>query len=328
MPHRPRWWKADAAYSEVKKTIDDQFWLKPTPEIRNIIGACMGRAQEKHPVKIYYMDANINHFHRGRAPIEGSIDNMAKFEQTFLSLLTKELNRYYDRTGLGTLWAGRTKVTECVDDKSLVSQLIYSVTNMVKDGLLERAAHNKGFGCYKAIASGDLYERFTYIDRTAWHRAGGKRCKRPMSDFMRVTTVTYSKIPEWEHLTNQQYATRFRKEVRAKEQELREKREKENKRVAGIKRLTNLDPRSRPKTPRERTPQPLCHASTVEAENEFRERWKTFLDFRLQASEQFLKGNLHVEFPLGSHRPPLLTCKHLPRPPSRLNHLVNIIYPN
>ena len=58
---RPRWWKADAVYSEVKKCIDVMFFLKPTPEIRNIIGACLGRAQKKHPVKIFWVDANVNH---------------------------------------------------------------------------------------------------------------------------------------------------------------------------------------------------------------------------------------------------------------------------
>ena len=240
---------------------------------------------------------------------------MSDFDQTLFSLLTKELNRYYNRIGGGTIWAGKTRVTECVDDESLEQQLLYSVTNMAKDGLLERAAHNKGFGCYKAIASGDLCERFTYIDRTAWHRSGGKICRRPITAFTRVTTVYYSKIPKWDHLNNQQYATQFRKEVRALENGFREQREKENKKVAGPKKLENVNPRDRPKTPRKRTPQPLCHASDPEAAREFKDHWRVFLDYRLRASEQFLKGNFYVEFPAGSYRPPLITCKHFPRPP-------------
>ena len=315
MANRPRRWRADTAYSEVKKTVDDQFFLKPTPEIRNIIGACLGRAQEKHPVKIYFTDANMNHLHRGRALKDGQDSNMSSFDQTFFSLLTKELNRYYDRVGCGTIWAGHTRVTECVDDDSLEQQLFYSVTNMSKDGLLERASHNKGFGCYHAIASGDMCERFTYVDRTAWHRAGGKRCKRPITDFIRTTTVYYSKIPKLEHLTNHQYATRFRREVRTLENAFRERRANENKRVAGPKKLATVDPRDRPKTPRMRTPQPLCHASSLEGATEYEKHWRIFLDERLKASDHFLKGYFYTAFPQGSYRPPLIICNHFPRPP-------------
>jgi hypothetical protein len=64
---RPRWWKSDALYAEVKKCIDDMFFLVPTPELRNIIGACLGRAQARFPVKIYWVDPNVNHLHRGRS---------------------------------------------------------------------------------------------------------------------------------------------------------------------------------------------------------------------------------------------------------------------
>ena len=45
----------------VKKCIDDMFPLKPTPELRNIVGACLGRAQKKYPVKVFWVDANVNH---------------------------------------------------------------------------------------------------------------------------------------------------------------------------------------------------------------------------------------------------------------------------
>ena len=82
MSDRPRWWKADAVYSEVKKCIDDMFFLKPTPEIRNIIGACLGRAQKEYPVKIFWVDANVNHLHRGRAPLQDLEVNMSNSTST------------------------------------------------------------------------------------------------------------------------------------------------------------------------------------------------------------------------------------------------------
>ena len=315
MPDKPRWWKSDTVYSEVKKCIDDMFFLRPTPELRNIVGACLGRALAHYPVKIFWVDPNVNHLHRGRAPYEGQEGNMSDFDQLFFSLLTKEVNILLDRRGCGTIWAGRNRTDECVDDTSTEQQFLYGATNMVKDGLLERAAHNKGFGTYHAIANGDLYERFEYIDRTAWNKAGGKNGKRPQSDFKKTVTVEYSKIPRWEGLSKPQYATRFRREVRAIEQEYRAKREPAGRKAAGPAKLAKLNPRGRPEKRKKRTRQPLCHASTPEAAAEYKDTWRQFLDQRLKASQLFLMGNLYVEFPKGAFRPPLITLKNFKPPP-------------
>ena len=92
MADRPRWWKSGSVYSEVRNCIDNMFLLKPSPEIRNIIGACLGRAQAQFPVKIYWVDPNVTHEHRGREPYEGMEQNMSDFDQLYYSLLTKELN--------------------------------------------------------------------------------------------------------------------------------------------------------------------------------------------------------------------------------------------
>ena len=240
---------------------------------------------------------------------------MSKFDQYFFSLLTREINILVGRRGCGTIWAGRNRAEECVDDPSLEQQLLYAATNLVKDGLLDRAAHNPGYGTYHAIASGDMYERFWYVDRTAWHRAGGKRCEKPMTSFKKWVTVAYSKIPNWETLTNHQYATRFRREVRALEKKFREERTRKGKRAAGPVKLAKLDYRDRPKTPREHTRQPICHASTPEAAAAYKEDWCKFMDERHQASEQFLKGNLYVAFPKGAFRPPLITLETYHPPP-------------
>ncbi len=58
--------------------------------------------------------------------------------------------------------------------------LFYAVTNMVKDGLLDKVSHTKGFSCYEALATGKV-EKYWYTDWTAWWKGGGKRNKKPVS---------------------------------------------------------------------------------------------------------------------------------------------------
>ena len=54
----PRWLKADTAYAQTQRTVDRQFFFKPDPAIRNIIGAAAARAQRTHPIIIYWLEFN------------------------------------------------------------------------------------------------------------------------------------------------------------------------------------------------------------------------------------------------------------------------------
>ena len=81
MAKRLRWLRSEAAYCEVQRTVDRQFFFVPNKTIRNIIGASVGRAQRKYPVKLYWIDFNINHKQSGRAALSESpehIENLVR----------------------------------------------------------------------------------------------------------------------------------------------------------------------------------------------------------------------------------------------------------
>lgn len=71
MARLPRWQRDGAVLCETRRTVDRQFLLKPCPETRNIIGACLGRALKKHKVKLYWFAPNVNHPHDGLGPVDG-----------------------------------------------------------------------------------------------------------------------------------------------------------------------------------------------------------------------------------------------------------------
>ncbi|MCP4601922.1 MAG: hypothetical protein GY847_15645 [Proteobacteria bacterium] len=304
MGDRPRWIKADTVYSEVQRTVDRQFLFKPDEPIRQIIGAAAGRALKKNPVLIYWLDFNINHKQNGIAPVSDDpkhIKAYAKFHQMFNSLLARMINKFLGREG--ALFSTRNRSTEVLDDMSLEQQLFYAVTNPVKDGLVERVAHWKGFSSYKQLATGEI-ETFHYIDWTAWHKAGGKKGKKKPEQFMRTVTVELTPLPAWQHMPAHKRQAYFRREVRKLEQHFREQREREGRSVIGKRKLEKIDPRERPKNPPVRTRKPICHASNKAAADEYKESLRAFLDQYLYASEMWQRGALEVEFPSGSFRPP------------------------
>ena len=305
MANRPRWFKARSAYSAVQRTVDRQFLFKPDETTRNIIGSAAGRALEKFPVKIYWLDFNINHKHSSFAPLSDSpehIQNLVKFQQMFNSLVARGLNKHFGREG--ALYSTRNRITEVVDDASLEQQLIYAVTNPVKDGLVERAAHWKGFSSYKQLATGEV-ERFQYVDWATWYREG-KRKKKPPQAFVKIVEVKLTPIPSWEGMSEDKRQARFRRLIREDEQRCKEGLEGEGRGVMGPMKLAKLDHRERPKSPAKRTPQPLCHSSTAEGAKKYEKTWRAFLDQYYSASKMWLKGEYGVEFPLGSFKPPLI----------------------
>ncbi len=306
MPRHPRWLKENTAYSETQRTVDRQFLFKPSPLMRNLVGSCAARAQKKFPIKLYWLDFNINHKHTGRAALSGSprhLENLVRFDQTFHSLLTREINRLYEREG--PLFSTRNRSHEATDDDALEEQLFYAVTNMVKDGMVDRAAHWEGLSSYNQLATGEV-DTYTYIDRTAWHRAGGKRSKKPPETFTRTITLELSPIPEWEGMSPGQRQAHFRREVRRREASFRESREVEGRGVMGRRRLAKVDPRDRPKTRKPKGREPVCHSSTARGELEYKEALRSFIERYRRASRRWLDEDWQVQFPDGSIRPPPL----------------------
>jgi hypothetical protein len=309
MGMKPRWYRDGSVYSQTQRTVDRQFFFKPDPVVRNIIGACAARALKDHPVKIYWLEFNINHEQTGIAPRSDSAEdltNIVNFKRTFHRLLAEDVNRYLRRKG--AVFSTRSRDVECVDDPSLERQFFYAMTNPVKDGLVDRVAHWKGFSSYNALARGDE-ETFTYIDRTAWHRQGGERSGKPPEAFTRSIHLEYTPLPQWEALTPSKRQALIRRECRELEKRFREEREQEGRPVMSAARMARIDHRDRPTSEPERTPKPLCHASTPEAARRFEEEYRTFLDAYVVASAAYRQGDWNAAFPRGSLKPPLMTVQ-------------------
>jgi len=308
MGMHPRWVRDDVVTSTTQRTIDRQFLFKPDPFTRNLIGASAARALEKFPVKIYWLEYNIDHEQSGIAPVDDSplaATNLVRFKQLFHRLLAEGINNHLGREG-GVFSSGSRDVP-CVDNESAEDRYFYALTNPVKDGLCDRIKHWGGFSTYAALAEGTV-ETFTYIDGTAWNRAGGRRSNRPKKPFERTITLAFTPLPGWEHLSAPQRQTRIRRRVRELEQHFREERKKEGRFAMTKEKMEKVDHRDRPATPAVKTRKPLCHAASLEARKLYEAEYREFREAHLQASICFLSGHFDVEFPKGSFRPPLIVC--------------------
>ncbi len=306
MGMHPRRLRAGTAFAQTQRTVDRQFLFKPDPFVRNIIGAAAARAQYKHRVIIYWLEFNINHEQAGVAAVSSSqehLTNLIRWKQTFHRILAEELNRYLEREG--AVFSSPPRMVECADNESLEQQFFYALTNPVKDGLVETVAEWKGFSSYQVLAHGKT-ETFAYIDRTAWHRSGGKKKNLPFEKFVKQISIEYTPLPQHSAMKPDARKSYIRREVRALEKRFQKEREALGRTAMGAKALSRLDHRSRPKNAAVQTKKPLCHASAHERARQYKEEFTVFLNTYRAASAMYRSGVHDTQFPDGSIRPPLI----------------------
>lgn len=284
--------------------LDTNNDIIPIPSTINIIGSSLARAMEKAPVDLHFFESNVNHPHQGFSGANGSLGNVTAFFQNSKSMIARQINKKLDREG--TFFNGRLRVEPCLDDESVEEKFFYALTNVVKDGLVERVSESPFFSTYNYWAKGEPLVYWYIAWRDYWAAAQNKKTRRPPKDFLKWIELKLTPLPSWEGLSEHQIRTRVRQRVRDIEQECREKRESEKRTVVGVPRLFELDPRDRPQTPRVSTLQPLCHTKSRSLYLEYRQRWLEFLDEYREASEDYRNGALGRVFPEGSFRPPIV----------------------
>ena len=326
---RIRWFEPGIVYEVTARTVDRTFLFRPShrkespllrydsppsslspdspiipkPSIINIVGSSIGRALQRNPINIHCYESNINHPHGLFSPIEDNLQNIPKFFQQTNSLIARGVNDTWSREGAVFT---RARVTPCKSDAAAEKQLLYAVTNPVKDGLISRVKETPFFSTYMHQSQGEPL-RFWYIDWAAYWKAGGAdNKKRSPKEFLKWVEWETTPLPHLADLTVHQRQTRIRKLVQEEERHQEELRREEKRTVIGVPALFKIDPRNRPKNPKPNTPQPLCHADDRETALAFEEEWDEFLDAYRAASIDYRGGYFERLFPAGSFRPPLI----------------------
>ncbi len=330
MGSRIRVFEPSTVYSVVIRCVDRQFLLKPDhdprhpllaggcpveafdsdndmtpdPSVINIVGAAAARAAELAPVQIHWLEANINHLQVGMSVTEEQLENIPDFFRDLLSSIAVKVNKKWGRDG--HMWGGVYRATPCVDDPAAEQQLVYSVTNPVKDGLVDSALESPFFSTFRRMARGERL-RFFRIDWEAYYEAGGcrKKSHRP-KDYLRWMEIELAPLPGQEDWPDHKRQSWARAQVREVERATREDFRTTDRTAMGAKAQFRVDPRDRPRDPKHSGPQPVCHWSSQEARREYLRKWRETLREHRAASIDYRLGMWEREFPVGTFRPPLI----------------------
>jgi hypothetical protein len=291
------------------RSLDPKNDLVPRQSVINLVGACLGRALAKHPIRIHWFECNLDHLHVGfSVDDEAMRENVVPFFRMVESGIARQTNRLWAREN--HVFGERYRATPCLDDDAAEQQMIYALTNAVKDGQVERVAKSPFFSTaawHRVDGASAGPHRYWYFDYASWWRKGGPRKTNRLKDFLAWIEIEIAPLPHLRALTAHQRQTRLRHQLRKIELTTAERLAAEGRTAVGFETLRRLDPRDRPRNPKTSGRQPLCHASEPAARMMFKREWREFLREYRRASIDYQVGYHGREFPEGSYRPPLIT---------------------
>ena len=185
--------------------------LVPRSSSLNLIGAAAARAQRRHRVRLHALEGNTNHLHSmtsGRD--EHEVARIPHFYRDLHALVARGINAKLEREG--HVFARRYRLIQCQNDFEAERHLRYALTNVVKDGLVERVSESPLFSTYGAQVRGEELW-FWYIDKQAWFAAGRDPRPQAMKRFLHWVPLEISPLPHLAALPEHRRRTRVRKLV-------------------------------------------------------------------------------------------------------------------
>lgn len=294
-----------AVYFITNRCFQERFLIRPSPQVNAIIRDCLVWAADKHDVIIYAFVFLSNHFHL----LAGAPHlNMSAFMRDFQSQLARRINILRGRKG--TLYSGRFHMEHVVDDGAVIDKLCYTLTNPVQSLLVEHPDRWPGFSSWEAHKRDGVIEgKFLLKKELRAMRRKNPDLTIEEARQKKTYRLELEKIPQWAHLSDEEYKRRLCRLVEQKSGELKRLVERSDRRFLGRETVLSQHWRQRPEEPKD-SPQPLCHWTDIKSRDEHRRWYYEIVDAYKKAM-----GELHSRktrkmptFPQGTYPPGCLRC--------------------
>lgn len=305
MGYHPRIETALAGSFITTRCRNSELWfVGVNPRLEETLIGSVARCADRYHAKVYALGIEGNHVHMLANFPEL---NRADFMRDVNSAHARAVQRHVKDFPGGGLW-GRRYSSEIVPFPDFEKQFFYIVLQAVQDGFVSKISEWPFYNCFNDAIWGRT-RKFKVIRWGDYHVAVRNGHQVTPDDFADEVSLTYERLPGYEHLSQIEYAKLMRQKLEEYRQEVLKKRIAEGKtEFLGREKLLKMVPGSRPvhsKTSRRDSHRPRVLSACPE-------RWRFWMDFYFghywafkEASAKFKAGDIGVEFPLGMYRPNL-----------------------
>jgi putative transposase len=304
MCYHPRIECQDVASFQTTRARNSELWFIKSRELEEAILGYAARYSTRYVVKMYALAIEGNHIQK---VAQFPKANRAHFMRDFNSAVARAVPRYQSKYPGGPFWARRYSSEYLPGDADIEDRFFYTVLQPVNDGLVDDISDYPGYNCFEDAIRGRI-RQCKVVKWKQYHDARRWNASASIEEFTETCTLKYERIPGYEKLSQSEYETMMR--VKLKERTAEVLQQRRCKSSLGPQRLQKIEPGSRPK--QTKTSGPREHRPRVLSNNPERrsaaKAWyfSTYFEYR-RCSKQYREGNLSVEFPRGTYKPPLFT---------------------
>ena len=305
MAYHPRIETADLATFITSRTRNSELWFANNKPVEDFALGLLAKLIDRYKTKLYAFSLEGSHHHDA---MKFPLLNRADFARDFNSGLARAVARLTPNYPGGRLFERRYSSEMIASDEDIEWQFFYTVLQPVKDGLVERISDYPGYNCFHDAVCG--IARKHKVVNWAKYNAAIKRNRRVnLIDYIEVFELKYERLPGYEGLTQHEYRVLMEKKLEEHRQEvLRERRAAGKFGFLGAEALKKTIPGTRARNPKKsdiKTHRPrvlsVCHKRRAEMK-----KWYFDIYFSFKhSSRRYMAGELDVEFPPGTYRPPM-----------------------
>lgn len=304
MSYHPRIECTKVASFQTTRARNSELWFVNNSELERSILGYAARYSSRYEAKLYALAIEGNHIqkvcHFPKA-------NRAHFMRDFNSSVARAVARHQPNYPGGRLWARRYSAEYLPGDGDIEEYFFYTVLQPVNDGLVDNIKDYPAYNCFEDAITGRERE-FKVIRWKEYNDAKRWNPHVSQDEFAEVCTLRYARLPGYEHLPQKEYETMMRRKLEERTQAILSRPGR--KPAAGVDKLEVVRPGSLPR--KTKTSNRTSHRPRVLSRNRIRraaaKAWyfHTYFEYK-RISKLYRSGNLDVEFPKGTYKPPLFT---------------------
>jgi hypothetical protein len=273
-------------------------------ELEEAILGYAARYTTRYGVKMYAFAIEGNHIHKVCLFPKA---NRSHYMRDFNSSVARAVARFQEDYPGGPFWQRRYSTEYLVGFADIEDRFFYTVLQPVNDGLVDDIRDYPGYNCFEDAVTGrertyKVVKWKEYNDARRWNKSVS------VEQFTEHCTLKYERLPGYEKLSQKEYAKLMRRKLKERTAAIIKARE--GKPSFGAARLKEIKPGALPKTtktsgPRDHRPRVL---SVDHERRAVGKAWYFSIYFHYKnCSERYRAGELDVEFPPGTYKPPLFT---------------------
>ena len=221
---RARPLRPGCSYKVTRRCLERRLFLAPgrdPTKLVNFIGYCLAYTAKKHDIQVHAAVMMSNHYHIDVTDPHGEL---AAWKQNFNSMLARGLNALRGRDD--SFWAGKgpCDTLHPSGDDSLLD-LVYTITNPVKEGLVKWSRQWPGFS-----TAGWRFGETRTFQRPDWFFD-------PNGSMPEAASLTLARPRSFEELDEQALHDKLSAAVREAEQRAQAKLRSKQRRFMGLRKI-------------------------------------------------------------------------------------------